>query len=287
MNNLLLVIREKYKTSLIRKVVSKPLGLIGFVLVIVVIMTAIFAPFIAPYDPYVIDTANRLSGPSPEHLLGTDNLGRDLFSRIIYGSRIALIVSIPAILLGLSLALMLGVSAGYFSGLLDNIIVTGLDIIASFPHLILAMAVMTFLGPSLGLLILVMGIVRFPRYARVMRAQTIRVKEREYFESAKAMGIPTIVIFTRYVIPNTIGPLLIQAAMDIPSVITFEAGLSFIGLGVPPPIPSWGNILKTGYEYILAAPQMVIYSGIALIIATLAFTFFGEALRDAIDPKIR
>jgi len=155
MGSILLLIKEKYKTSLIRKVVSKPLGLIGFVLVIVVIMTAIFAPFIAPYDPYVIDTANRLSGPSPEHLLGTDNLGRDLFSRIIYGSRIALIVSIPAILLGLSLALMLGISAGYFSGLLDNIIVTGLDIIASFPHLILAMAVMTFLGPSLGLLILV------------------------------------------------------------------------------------------------------------------------------------
>lgn len=283
----MLSISQTYKKSFLRKVISKPLGLIGFVLIVVIILAAVFAPFIAPYDPLVIDTANKLAKPSAEHLLGTDNLGRDLFSRIIYGSRIALLVSLPAILLGILLALILGIAAGFFSGKTDSVIITFLDILASFPHLIFAMAIMTFLGPSLGLLIIVMGIVRFPRYARVMRAQTIRVKNMEYFDSAKVMGVSTIRIILKYIIPNTIGPVFIQAAMDIPSVITFEAGLSFLGLGVPPPAPSWGNILKIGYEYIRVAPEMVVYTGIALMIATLAFTFFGESLRDSIDPKIK
>lgn len=287
MNQLMLSISQTYKKSFLRKVISKPLGLIGFVLIVVIILAAIFAPFIAPYDPLVIDTANKLAKPSAEHLLGTDNLGRDLFSRIIYGSRIALLVSLPAILLGILLSLILGITAGFFSGKTDSVIITFLDILASFPHLIFAMAIMTFLGPSLGLLIIVMGIVRFPRYARVMRAQTIRVKNMEYFDSAKVMGVSTIKIILKYIIPNTIGPVFIQAAMDIPSVITFEAGLSFLGLGVPPPAPSWGNILKIGYEYIRVAPEMVVYTGIALMIATLAFTFFGESLRDSIDPKLR
>ncbi len=287
MSSLPLLIKNTYKESFLRRVISRPLGAIGFILVCVVILTAIFAPYLAPHDPYSINTANRLSEPSDEHLLGTDNIGRDNLSRILYGSRIALIASLPAILMGLLLAIVIGVSAGYYSGRLDNIIITFLDIIASFPHLILAMAMLAFLGPSLPLLIIIMAIVRFPRYARVMRAQTIRIKEKEYFEGAKAMGVPTIIIFLRYILPNTIGPVFIQAAMDIPAVITFEAGLSFIGLGVPPPAPSWGNILKIGYDYIRVAPWMVIYSGIALMVATLAFALFGEALRDAIDPKLR
>ncbi len=277
---------ERYRSSLLRKIVSEPMGLIGLILVTIIILIAIFAPFLAPHDPLDIDVLNRLSDSSSTYLLGTDHLGRDLLSRLIYGSRIALLVALPAIIIGLIMGLVTGIIAGYSSERVNNGLVILFDIVRSIPALIFAITIIALTGPNLIILPIVMGVTRFPAYGRLIRAQTMRVRENEYIMASKALGTPTALIMFRHILPNVVGPLFIQAAMDIPVMITFEAGLSFLGLGVPPPTPSWGAILRNGYSYIRTAPEMVIYGGIVLILATLGFTLFGEILRDVLDPKL-
>lgn len=270
-----------------RRIFSEPLGLAGFILVALIILIAILAPLLAPHDPFEIDPLNRLTGPSRDYLLGTDNLGRDTLSRLIYGARIALLVSLSAISFGVVLALFFGITAGYSSQTIENLLLIFFDIIKSFPALLLAITIIALTGPSLFMLIMIIGVTRFPAYARLIRAQTLRVRDREYVLAAEALGCSRFLIMFRHILPNVVGSVFIQAAMDIPVVITFEAGLSFLGLGVPPPTPSWGAILRTGYRYIRTSPSMVIYGGLVLIFATLGFTLFGEALRDALDPKLR
>lgn len=219
--------------------------------------------------------------------MGTDNLGRDTLSRLIFGARIALIVSLSSVSFGVVLALVFGLMAGYSSQTVGNLFVILFDTIRSFPALIFAITIMALIGPSIVTLIIVIGITTFPGYARLIRAETLRVKEEEYILAAKALGCSKHLIMFRHILPNAIGPLFIQAAMDIPVVITYEAALSFLGLGVPPPAPSWGAILRTGYLYIRISPWLVIFGGIVLVLATLGFTLFGEALRDTLDPKLR
>ena len=280
-------LRTKFKASKFKKVITSPMGFLGFIIVLIIILLAIFAPLIAPYDPLEINIAHMLEGSSSQFIMGTDNLGRDIFSRIIYGSRIALMVAIPAIIFGVIVGMFLGIIAGYSTERVDSFFIVLFDTMRSLPAIIFAITVLAIIGPSMYILPIIMGITRVPIYGRLIRASTLRVKENEYVTASRALGGSSLSIMFKHILPNVIAPLFIQAAMDIPVMITFEAGLSFLGLGVPPPTPSWGHILRTGYLNVRQAPHIVIYGGIALILATLGFTLLGETLRDVFDPKLQ
>ncbi|MEX2501748.1 MAG: ABC transporter permease [Trueperaceae bacterium] len=262
-------------------------GLFGLACVTLIVMLAIFAPWITPYTPDGIDVANRLAGPSSEHLMGTDQLGRDLFSRLLFGARIALMVAVPATLVAALVGSLFGLIAGYFGGVADHAIVLFFDVIRSFPSLLLAIALIALTGPSLVMLVTIIAITSMPSYGRLIRAQTIKAREEEYVTASRALGARPPRIMTVHLLPNVVAPLFIQAAMDIPVVITFEAGLSFLGLGVPPPTPSWGSILREGYSYVRLSPWPIVFGSGFLVVATLGFTFFAESLRDAFDVRLK
>lgn len=286
-DNIFTRIKNRYKNSAVRYVFSEPMGIASLILVALIILIAVFAPFLAPRNPNEIDIINSLEGPSRSNLMGTDNLGRDIMSRVIYGTRIALFVAFSSMSIAVIIALILGVIAGYASEGVDNFLLIMFDIIRSFPALILAIVFRVMVGQGLLGLIIIIGFTSFPGYARLIRAQVLKIKKSEYVVAAQALGVPAHKIMLRHLLPNAIGPLFIQIAMDVPVVITFEAGLSFLGLGVPPPTPSWGSILYTGYSYVRVSPWMIIFAGSALALATLGFTILGETLRDNLDPKLR
>jgi peptide/nickel transport system permease protein len=282
------LIWHRFRTSSLGKVVGQFSGALGTALILGIIVVAIFAPYLTRHDPNEIDVFNKLASPSKTHLMGTDELGRDLLTRILYGSRIALIVSLPAIGIGMIISMFLGVIAGYGSTWVGSALLILFDSVRAFPTIIFAITIMALTGgANLGILIGVIGITRFPGYSRLIRVQTLKVRENDYISAARGTGCPYLRIVFRHILPNAIGPLFIQAAMDIPVVITIEAGLSFLGLGVPPPAPSWGAILRSGYAYVRTSPWMVVFGGLALIVATLGFTLLGETLRDVFDPKLR
>lgn len=269
------------------KVFSDFTGLMGLTFVTAIVVLAVFAPWLTPYAPDEIDVAHRLGGPNADHWMGTDQLGRDIFTRLLYGARIALMVALPATGLAVLLGLTFGLIAGYIGGTVDHVIVMLFDVVRSFPDLLLAIALIALTGPNLTMLVVIIGVVNFPAYGRLIRAQTLKAREEEYVTASRALGLGAPRIMVRHLLPNVIAPLFIQAAMDIPVVITFEAGLSFLGLGVPPPTPSWGSILRQGYSYVRISPWPIIFGSGFLVIATLGFTFFAESLRDAFDVKIR
>lgn len=273
--------------NLLSRLYHNPLGFFGLILVVIVVGSAIFADWIVPYDPIAINIRERLQGPSAKHLMGTDQLGRDVFSRIVMGSRIALKVALVSITLALSCGLVLGLIAGYGPPWLDKIIILIFDTIRSFPTIMFALAIVTLVGPSLETVILVVVITTIPVYGRIVRAQTQAIKNNEFILAERAMGAGIIRILSLHMLPNIIGPLLIIASMDLPGVVTIEAGLSFLGVGVRPPTPSWGSVLNDGYSFIRNTPWLIVSGGIPLIITTLGFTFLGEALRDILDPKLR
>lgn len=263
------------------------LGMLGLFLVTLIVFSAVFAHWITPYDPLQIYAGPRLAAPSAEHWFGTDHLGRDIFSRVIAGGQVALQVAIATLTAALSLGLALGLIAGYGPEWLDNALLLVFDAVRSFPVIIFALAVVTLLGPSLYTVILVVAITSIPIYARIVRTQTQAMKHNEFILAERAMGAGGIRILGVHILPNVIGPLLILASMDVPLVIAVEAGLSFLGMGVRPPTPSWGTILNDGYNYIRNSPWPVVAGGIPIVLVTLGFTFLGEALRDIFDPKLR
>jgi peptide/nickel transport system permease protein len=267
-------------------VLQRPLGALGFTIVLVFVLTTIFAPLIAPYSYTKQDFTAVFKAPSQAHLLGTDNLGRDLFSRIVFGSRIAITAAVPSVAIGLAAGLLLGLVAGYLGGWVDNVIVVLLDSIQAFPSLVLALAILAVLGPSLNNVILVIGFALIPGYARVTRSQVRSVKNNDYIQAEYNLGASTGRIIVMHILPNIIAPLVILISMDLPVVITFEAGLSFLGLGVRPPTPSWGVILSDGFKYIFNSPWPVLSAAFALMLVTLGFTLFGETLRDVLDPRL-
>ena len=271
----------------LRRVVREPLGLVGLILVALVTVSAIGADWFAPYDATEINVRNRMLWPSLEHLLGTDQLGRDLFSRVLYGGRIALEVALISIGLAVVIGLALGMLAGFGPRWLDAVLIFAFDTVRSFPTIMFALAVVTLVGPSLETIMLIVVVTQIPVYARVVRTQTLALKGSEFIMAARVMGVGTLRIMTVHLLPNVIGPLLILASMDIPFVVTIEAGLSFLGMGVRPPTPSWGSILNDGYSFISNTPWPVLAGGIPLILTTLGFTFLGETLRDTFDPKLR
>lgn len=266
---------------------DNPMGLMGLILVLIVVATAVFSPWLAPYDPNQIMVGPRMGRPSWEHWLGTDQLGRDLLSRVIAGGRIAMLVAVATLGAAMSAGLTLGLVAGYGPKWLDNILLLVFDAIRSFPVIVFGLAVVTLIGPSLYTVILVVAITSIPIYARIVRTQTQTLRNAEFILAEKAMGASTIRILGLHILPNVLGPLLILASMDVPMVIATEAGLSFLGMGVRPPAPSWGTILNDGYNFIRNSPWPVIAGSVPIIIVTLGFTFLGEALRDIFDPKLR
>lgn len=263
------------------------LGMLGLILVVLIVGAAVFADLIVPYDPIKIMTGPRLAPPSAEHWFGTDHIGRDVLSRVIMGGRVALQVALASLAIALTVGLLLGLIAGFGPQWLDNSLLLLFDTVRSFPVIIFALAVVTLLGPSLYTVILVVAITSIPIYARIVRTQTQALRNNEFILAERAMGASTARILGVHILPNVIGPLLILASMDVPLVITLEAGLSFLGMGVRPPTPSWGTILNDGFNYILNSPWPVIAGGIPIILVTLGFTFLGEALRDIFDPKLR
>jgi len=273
--------------KLLKNIASEPLGLIGLVLVLLMVISALLASVIAPYDPIALNIMDRLQGPSVSHLLGTDQLGRDLFSRVLYGGQIALKVALISIGLALIIGVVLGMLAGFGPRWLDNIIMIFFDTIRSFPTVMFALATVALIGPSLTTVIMVIVATSIPTYGRVVRTQTLTIKSNEFIQAERVMGASTMRILGIHVLPNVVGPLLILASMDIPTVIALEAGLSFLGMGVKPPTPSWGSILNDGYTLIRNTPWPIIAGSIPLILVTLGFTFLGESLRDQLDPKLR
>jgi peptide/nickel transport system permease protein len=267
-------------------VLRSPLGALGFLIVLGFMLMVLFAPLLAPYGFAEQDIPSMLQGPSRAHLLGTDHLGRDLLSRIIYGARIALGVAVPAVLIALSGGVVLGLIAGYTGGIVDDTSLVVFDSLQAFPAVILALTILALLGPSLVNVILVIGLAWTPGYARIVRAQVLTSKQNPYIEVERSLGASRPRILARHLLPNIVAPLLILAAMDLPVVITFEAGLSFLGLGVRPPTPSWGVILSDGFNFIRQSPWPITWAGLTLIITTLGFTLFGEALRDVLDPAL-
>jgi peptide/nickel transport system permease protein len=269
------------------RVLRDPLGALGLALVLLFVLGAVFAPLIAPHEPNALDIRARLQGPSLGHLLGTDNLGRDVFSRVLFGGRIALTVALTAVGLSLALGLALGLIAGYGPRWLDNLLLVLFDSVRAFPVIMFALAVITVVGPSLATVVAVVVVTSIPAYARVARTQTLALRNTEFILAERSLGAGTPRVLLVHVLPNVIGPLLILASMEVPVVITIEAGLSFLGLGVRPPAPSWGNILNDGYAFIRNTPWLVIAGGLPVVLTTLGFTFLGEALRDVFDPKLR
>lgn len=273
--------------GLVQRIAAEPMGLLGLCLVLLLIFTGLFADWLAPYDPIKISVKDRLADPSWTHVFGTDYLGRDVFSRVIKGSSIALLVAASTTAISVLGGLTLGLLAGYGPRWLDNCLLLLFDTVYSFPSIMLQLAVITLLGPSLGTVVLVIVIATIPAYARLVRTSTMSVKTSEFILAERSMGAGLPRIAIRHLLPNVVGPLFIIASMDVPVVIAVEAGLSFLGLGVRPPAPSWGNILADGFSFIRDAPWIVIGGGIPLILASLGFTFLGEALRDQLDPKLR
>ncbi|MBV7394793.1 ABC transporter permease [Mameliella sediminis] len=271
----------------IRRLLREPLGVFGLTLVVLVILGAVFADLLTQWDPTRINPRDRFQGPSGAHLLGTDQLGRDLFARVLHGGRIALYVALFSTAISLGIGIVLGLIAGYGPRWLDNLMILLFDAMKSFPTVMLALALVTIVGPSLTAVIVVVILVNVPGYARIIRTQTIAIKSSEFVTAAKSMGASSTRILGVHIMPNVIGPLVILASMDIPVVIAIEAGMSFLGLGVRPPTPSWGSILNDGFSQIRETPWIAIAGGLPIIITTLGFTFLGETLRDVFDPRLK
>ena len=271
----------------IKRISSNPLGLLGLCLVTLMVVSALGASIFAPYDPIQLNIMDRLQGPSANHLLGTDQLGRDLFSRVLFGGQVALKVAFLTIGLALIVGIVLGLIAGYGPAWLDNSIMLLFDTIRSVPTIMLALAAVAVVGPSITTVIFVIAVSSIPNYGRIVRTQTLTIKSKDFVNAERLMGASLLRILSIHLLPNILGPLLILASMDIPTIIALEAGLSFLGMGVKPPTPSWGSILNDGFTLIRNTPWPIIAGSIPLVLATLGFTFLGESLRDLLDPKLR
>ncbi len=270
----------------LRRLLGSWQGLTGMVLVTLFLVSAIFAPLLAPYDPNTLDIPARLSGPTWQHIAGTDQLGRDTFSRVLYGGRVALYVATIGITVSMIFGLLFGMLAGYGPPWLDNILLLLFDVIRSFPTIIIGLAAVALLGPSLNLILAIVIVTTIPAYARLVRTSTMALRNTEFVIAERSLGVTLGGILWRHILPNVIGPMFILAAMDVPVVVTVEAGLSFLGLGVLPPTASWGSILNEGYLLIRQTPWPIVAGGIPLVLTTLGFTFLGEALRDIFDPRL-
>ena len=262
-------------------------ALAGGVIALCIISVAILAPWISPLDPLKQDPFSRLAGSSPEHWLGTDDFGRDVLSRIIWGSRVSLLIGSVSVLLGMLLGTAMGMIAGYYGGKPESLIMRSIDVVMCFPDLILAIAVTAALGANLLNLIITIGIVMVPRFARLAHGIILSLKESEYVVAAKAVGAGTPRILVYHIFPNIFGDLLVASTLWVGEAIRLEANLAFIGLGVQPPTPTWGNMTREGVDVLINAPWISIFSGLSILITILSFNMLGDGIRDITDPKLR
>lgn len=267
--------------------VRNRMALIGLVIVLVMVVLAVFAPLVAPYDPYERDIRNRLAAPSFTHLMGTDELGRDTFSRVIYGARVSLSVGLISVGLATLIGAPLGLLAGFHGGRPDSIIMRLMDAVISFPEIVLAITILAILGPSVFNAMIAIGVVYIPVFARTVRAPTIAQTHREYVEAAHALGASSGRVLFRHVAPNTMGILIVRMSTSFSYAILAEASLSFLGLSASPPTATWGRMLKEGQSFMQQAPWVAIFPGLAIALAVLGFNLLGDGLRDALDPRAR
>lgn len=266
---------------------KSPLAMFGLGVVVLFVLIAIFAPYVAPYSDTQMDLVNRFSGPTAKHWFGTDQFGRDILSRIIYGSRISLMVGVISVGIALVVGGLLGAIAGYYGGRIDNLIMRLMDILLAVPSTLLAIAIAASLGPGLFNLMIAVGISAVPAYARIVRSSVLSIRGQEYVEAARSVGSSDARIILKHIIPNSMAPLIVQSTLGVASAILHAAGLSFIGLGIQPPTPEWGAMLSGGREYIRDYSYMTLFPGLIIMITIMSLNFLGDGLRDALDPKLK
>jgi peptide/nickel transport system permease protein len=278
---------ESYWRPILKRVLRSPQAIIGTVIVLLFAFVAIFGPALAPYQPTAMKMTKRLAPPGPDFMMGTDDFGRDILSRILHGAGASFQVGIFSVGISLIAGTLLGLLSGYRGGWVDMTIMTVMDVLFAFPAVLLAIAIMAILGPNLGNVILAIGIVNLPVFVRLTRGAVFSVKNLLYIEAARSLGVPPWVIAFRHVLPNILAPLIVQASLTVAAAILTEASLSYLGLGNPPPAPSWGNMLSSGYGFMQTSPWPAIFPGLAIMLAVLGFNLMGDGLRDALDPTIR
>ena len=289
----LAVVRKKIRIKfdrvfdMVQALLNEPRGAIGVTIVLVIVVCAAFAPWIAPHRPYEQNIMERFEGPSFRHLLGTDYLGRDLFSRLIFGARVAVAVAFGSVAISIFLGTLTGLLAAYSGGVVDQCFLLIFDIIRAFPSIILVLTLVAVVGSSLLNIILVIAFTTFPYYGRIARAQTLATKEEEYISAAESLGVRTRELLLRHFLPNIVTPIIVTGGMDLASYIMWEAGLSFLGLGVQPPTASWGIMLKNGYSYVQSSVWMIVWPSAALAISMLGCSLFAESLQAALNPMER
>ena len=280
-------VRKKPSTEAIRKLFKIPLAVFGFAVITIVFLCVIFAPWLAPKSPTAQNVDDRLQRPSFTYLLGTDELGRDVLSRIIYGSRVSIVVSVGAVSFGAFIGVALGLIAAYRGKWVDEVIMRIMDALFAFPSLIIAIALVAVLGASLFNLVIAIGVANIPWMARIARSQALSIKELDYVEAARTVGARKRRILFRHIWPNCTAPVIVQGTLGMAYAIMAEAALSFLGLGVPPPTPTWGTMLRMSFPLLRLDPWLSIFPGVAIFILVLSFNFVGDALRDVLDPRLR
>ncbi|WP_404454774.1 ABC transporter permease [Virgibacillus necropolis] len=269
------------------KLVRNKAALAGGLIVLFYIVIALFAPVLAPYDPLAIDLPNKLQPPSFEHWMGTDDKGRDILSRILYGSRLSMSVGLAAVVFGAVFGIIMGMAAGYYGGIIDSILSRLLDIMLAFPGILLALAIISALGPSLFNVTVAVGVFSVPLFARIARGSTMEVRKLEYVDAIRSLGAHDGIIIFKHILPNILSPLIVQGTLRLATAILSAAGLSFLGLGAQPPSPEWGAMLSNGRDYIFSAPYMAIFPGLTIALLVMGCNLFGDGLRDALDPRMK
>lgn len=287
-------VKKKYKKrsqwqEVWRRLKKNKMAMFGLFILMILFLTAIFADVIADYKDIVVkqDIMQRLQGPSGDHWFGTDEFGRDVFARIVHGSRISLIVGLISVSISLIVGGLLGAIAGYYGGRTENIIMRFMDIFLAVPNILLSIAIVSALGPSIVNLMIAVGISGIPRYARIVKASVISIRDQEFVEAASAIGGNDVRIILRHIIPNTLAPVIVQATLGVAGAILATAGLSFIGLGIQPPNPEWGAMLAGGRTYLRESWHITVFPGLAIIVTILSLNLFGDGLRDALDPRLK
>lgn len=269
------------------KVFKNKAALAGLLIILFFVFIAIFADFISPYNPYEQTLSDRLQPPSKAHLFGTDDLGRDILSRIIYGARISLAIGIISVALALGVGASAGLVSAYYGGIIDTLLMRLFDVMLAFPTILLAIAIMAALGPDLKNAMIAVGIVNIPTFARIVRASALIIKEQEYIMAAYALGQSNFKIIFRHILPNIVGPITVQASLSYGGSILSAAGLGFLGMGAQPPTPEWGAMLSQARSFIISAPWTVTFPGVAIFLSVLGFNILGDGLRDFLDPRLR
>ncbi len=281
------LVRTSQAAEVWRRLKRNRAALAGGAIVAVFVFTALFAPGIAPYAPDAGDLGRRLEPPSAEHWLGTDELGRDIFSRILHGARVSLQIQLVAVLIALVAGCLLGLLGGYYGGWADHGIMRAMDILLAFPGIFLAISIIAVLGPGLLNLMLAAGIYSIPQFARIVRGSILSLKEKEFVEAARAAGEGDASILFRHLLPNAMAPIIIQTTLRMATVLLTASGLSFLGLGVQPPHPEWGAMLSNARPYLITAPHVATFPGLAIMLVVMGFNLFGDGLRDSLDPRLK